>query len=46
MIPRFAIQHTTIANSYWEAEGWLLQVQWFGIVVEFTVAKVCRSFGR
>lgn len=46
MIPRFAIQGTVISDRGWEAEGWLLQVQWFGLVFEFTVAKVCRRFGR
>lgn len=42
MIPRFAIQGTTICAASWEAEGWLVQIRWFGIVLEFTVAKVVR----
>ena len=46
MIPRFAIQGTAIWDSDWEAEGWLLQVRWLGLVFEFTVAKVERRFYR
>ena len=42
MIPRFFIQGTTICDRSWEAEGWLLQIRWFGIVFEFIVARVVR----
>lgn len=44
MIPRLRIQGTTICASRWEAEGWLVHVRWLGFVVEFTIARVARTF--
>lgn len=43
MMPRFSINETTICFRHGEADGWLLQIRWGRIVLEFTVAAFPRN---
>lgn len=41
-MPRFSIHETTICFRHGEADGWLIQMRWGRIVLEFHVALFPR----
>ena len=44
MIPRICIQATATAAELWEAEGYVLQLRWLGLVFEISIMKIVRRF--
>lgn len=45
-LPHITVQGTCIADTAWEAEGWLVHIRIGRLVIEFTVAWIDRTYGE